>query len=118
MNSAFVLWDPVISMEPKTSGRHATWNSSDVFNSFTGKDLSSFVDIGLYNSGRIFYVTNEKGDVTWQIERSLGSLHQRDVKGKLVACSINLSIQKANFKPPEFITHKYFFFREAAKTLN
>lgn len=54
-----------MSMEPKTSGRHATWNSSNVFNSFTGKDLSSFVDIGLHNAGRVFYVTNGKGDITW-----------------------------------------------------
>ena len=64
-DSAFVPWDPVVSIEPKTSGRHATWNSSDVFNSFTGKDLSSFVDVGFHNAGSIFYVTNEKGDVTW-----------------------------------------------------
>lgn len=68
-----------------------------------------FVDIGLYNAGRIFYVTNEKGDVTWQIERSLGSLHQRDVKGKLLACSINLSFKKLILSHSEFIAHKYFF---------
>lgn len=58
-----VPWDPDISMEPKTSGRHATWNSCDVFNSFTGKAFAFFVDIGLYNAGRDLYVTNEKGDV-------------------------------------------------------